>query len=102
MIMARSKRASIHYVNNADFLTSLQEKQMSFQPDFILEYAHYLRDHFESQGHKDVEVYVDSYVTLNGRLSTTFIDPSIDLAKIEESFLHKNWIKPFTDEIKGL
>ena len=90
------------YVNNADFLTPLQEKQMSFQPDFILEYAHYLRDHFTAQGHQNVEVYVESYVALNGRLSTTYIDPDVNLATIKESFRHKNWIKPFNDEIKGL
>ena len=90
------------YVDNTDFLTPLQEKQMSFQPDFILEYAHYLRDHFQSQGHQAVKVYVESYVALNGRLSTTYIDPTVDLAQIEDSFKHKTWVKPFTDEIKGL
>lgn len=90
------------YVDNTDFLTPLQEKQMSFQPDFILEYAHYLRDHFESQGHQKVAVYVESYVALNGRLSSTYIDPKVDLVKIEDSFKHKTWVKPFTDEIKGL
>ncbi len=90
------------YVNNADFLTPLQEKQMSFQPDFILEYAHYLRDHFTAQGHQNVEVYVESYVTLNGRLSNTYIDPDVNLAEIKESFIHKHWINPFNDEIKGL
>ena len=90
------------YVDNTDFLTPLQEKQMSFQPDFILEYAHYLRDHFESQGHQEVQVYVESYVALNGRLSTTYIDPEVNLAKIEDSFKHKTWVIPFTDEIKGL
>ena len=30
------------YVKNDDFLTAFQIKHMSFQPDFILEYAHYL------------------------------------------------------------
>lgn len=90
------------YVDNSDFLTPFQEKQMSFQPDFILEYAHYLRDHFTAEGHQNVEVYVESYVALNGRLSTTYIDPDVNLAEIKESFKHKNWIKPFKDEIKGL
>ncbi|KKM86983.1 hypothetical protein LCGC14_1273500 [marine sediment metagenome] len=90
------------YVDNSDFLTGFQEKQMSFQPDFILEYAHYLRDHFESQGHNQVEVYVESRVTLNGRRSTPLVNPSIDLAKEKESFKHKNWINPFSDEIKGI
>ncbi|WP_424962895.1 HTTM domain-containing protein [Ekhidna sp.] len=89
------------YIDNNDFLTSFQEKQMSFQPDFILEYAHYLRDHFAAQG-KEVEVYVESYVALNGRRSQPYIDPSVDLAKQEESFKHKNWILPFEDEIKGI
>lgn len=89
------------YVDNADFLTPFQEKQMAFQSDFILEYAHYLKDHFENDGHQEVEVYVDSQVTLNGRLSTTFIDPKVDLTKEKESFKHKKWIIPFKDEIKG-
>ncbi len=88
------------YVNNADFLTPFQEKQMSFQPDFILEYAHYLGDHFKKDGHKNIEVYVESYVALNGRLSQPFINPKIDLYQKKESFKHKDWILPFTDKIK--
>ena len=90
------------YVNNSDFLTPFQEKQMAFQPDFILEYAHYLKDHFEKDGHKNVQIFVDCQVALNGRLSTTFIEPNVDLAQERESFAHKNWITPFKDEIKGI
>jgi hypothetical protein len=90
------------YVDNTDFLTPFQEKQMSFQPDFILEYAHYLKGHFESQGHQAVEVYVDCSVALNGRVSKPYIDPEVDLGKQRESFRHKTWILPFEDEIKGL
>ncbi|WP_462253211.1 HTTM domain-containing protein [Ekhidna sp.] len=89
------------YIDNSDFLTSFQEKQMATQPDFILEYAHYLRDHFLTQG-KEVEVYVESYVALNGRRSQPYIDPTVDLTKCKESFNHKNWILPFKDEIKGI
>ncbi len=89
------------YVDNQDFLTPFQEKQMSFQPDFILEYAHFLGDHFKNQGHKNLKVYVDSFVALNGRPSQRFVDPTADLYQIEESFKHKNWIIPFKHEIKG-
>lgn len=90
------------YVDNQNFLTPLQEKQMSFQPDFILEYAHYLGDHFKKQGHKNIQVFAESFVALNGRLSQPFIDKSIDLYKEKESWKHKNWILPLNDEIKGL
>ena len=90
------------YVDNTDFLTPFQEKQMSFQPDFILEYGHYLASHFQSQGHGELEVYVESYVALNGRRSQPYIDPTIDLKVQIDSFKPKSWILPFKDEIKGL
>lgn len=89
-------------VNNKLFLTPFQEKQMSFQPDFIIEYAHFLHDYYQQQGIKNPIVTVDSYVALNGRLSQRYIDPKVDLAKQKDTFKHKTWILPFNDEIKGL
>ena len=90
------------YVDNSDFLTPFQEKQMSFQPDFILEYAHFLADHFREQGHENIEVYVESYVGLNGRKSQPYISPDVNLLNFADSFKHKTFILPFKDEIKGL
>ena len=89
-------------VDNTDFLTPFQEKQMSTQPDFILQYAHFLGEHFEAQGHENVAVYAESYVALNGRLSQPYVDPNVDLMKQQESFCRKEWILPFNDTIKGL
>ncbi|WP_310557000.1 HTTM domain-containing protein [Flavobacterium sp.] len=88
-------------INNSHFLTTFQEKQMSFQPDFILEYAHYLCDYYKKQGIQNPEVYVESYVALNGRLSQKYIDQKINLANEYESFQPKTWILPFNDEIIG-
>ncbi|MEM9647516.1 MAG: HTTM domain-containing protein [Bacteroidota bacterium] len=90
------------YVDNRDFLTPFQEKQMSFQPDFIVEYAHFLKGHFEKDGHKNLAVYVECFVALNGRLSQPYIDPNVDLTQERDSFKHKTWILPFKDEIKGI
>ena len=90
------------YVDNSDFLTPFQEKQMAFQPDFILEYAHYLADHFKKDGHRNIEVYAESYVALNGRQSRPYIDPEVNLLEHDDSFEHKTFILPFNDEIKGL
>ncbi len=89
------------FVDNSLFLTAFQEKQMAFQPDFILQYAHFLHNHYRKIGVNDPIINVDSYVALNGRLSKRYIDPKIDLAKEYESFQHKTWILPFNDEIKG-
>lgn len=90
------------YIDNMQFLTRFQEKQMSTQPDFILQYAHFLEDHFEQKGIENPEIYVDSYVALNGRSSQRYVNPEIDLSEIEPSLKHRTWLLPFNDEIKGL
>ena len=89
-------------VNNSDFLTTFQEKQMSTQPDFIVQYAHYLGTHFASEGHQNIAVHVESYVALNGRLSQPYIDPAVNLLEVEDTFAHKEWILDFNDTIQGL
>ncbi len=86
------------YVQNEDFLTAFQQKQMSTQPDFIVEYAHYLGDHFKSQGHQNVQIFVESYASLNGRLSQPFIDPTVDLLTVKNSFKAKSFILPLRND----
>jgi hypothetical protein len=99
--VTNSATGGFFYVENQDFLTPFQEKQMSFQPDFILEYAHHLGSHFKEMGHQNVEVYAESYVSLNGRRSTRFIDQKIDLLTQKRSLRNYAWILPFNDEING-
>jgi hypothetical protein len=88
-------------VDNAQFLTPLQEKMMSTQPDMILQFAHILRDHYSEKAWDSPSVFVESYVSINGRLSKPFINSLTDLASERESFSHKPWILPFDYEIKG-
>ena len=76
------------------FLTPQQEKQMSFQPDMILEFAHFLEDEYKMRGHREVAVTVEAYVSLNGRPSQYLIDPSTDLTEYQNSIGVKEWILP--------
>ena len=96
-----SETSESFYVTNDKFLTEFQERQMSFQPDFILEYAHYIGDYYNKNGLNNVQVYAESFVTLNGRLSKRFIDPTVDLMKEKRGFSNKKWITNLEDEIKG-
>lgn len=91
-------------VDNSQFLTKTQEKQMSFQPDMILQYAHFLRDYYSDreirvgdQSHKisNPRVTAEVYVRMNNSGSRLFIDPEVDLAQIKEGWKHKNWIIPY-------
>lgn len=84
-------------VNNREYLTPLQEKMMSTQPDLILKYAHHLRESFSQKGWEIPKVYAEVYVTLNGRPSTLFIDSTVNLAAEKLSWRHYRWILPFKD-----
>ena len=89
------------YVQNGHFLNPFQEKQMATQPDFILEYAHFLEKFYQQSGIQNPEIYVESFVALNGRSSQPYINPTIDLTTIKSSWKSKTFILPFSDEIKG-
>lgn len=80
-----------HAVDNRMYLTKLQEKQMSTQPDLILQYAHYLKA-MNAAWLPQAAVYAEAYVTVNGRASRLFIDPTVDLAKENDGFAEKTWV----------
>ena len=89
-------------IKNDDFLTSFQEKQMAFQPDFILEYAHHLAEYYKINHNRNIAVYADSYVSLNGRSTKRFVDPTIDLTTRSRNLIPIDWLLPFNDTIHGI
>ncbi|AWV97759.1 HTTM domain-containing protein [Arcticibacterium luteifluviistationis] len=84
-------------VDNGEFLNAHQEKQMAFQPDMILQYAHFLGQYYQNQGVLEPEVRVKAWVTLNARPSQLIVDPNVDLMEVKDSWQKKDWILPFTD-----
>lgn len=95
------KTKSWFYVDHEKFLTDYQKKQIRTQADFILEFAHFLQAHYKAKGIEEPEIFVESFIALNGRLSKRFIDPTVDLTKVKDSWQHKEWILPFNDNIYG-
>ncbi len=81
-------------VVNSDFLNPHQEKQMAMQPDMILQFANFLHHHYKSKGVNDPSVRAEVYVTLNSKTSQLLIDPTINLASIEDGWKPKRWILP--------
>ena len=82
-------------INNSTYLQPYQEKQMSFQPDMMLQFAHFLEEEYQQKGIQDPEVRVEAYVTLNGRKSKLMIDPYRDLTKENINLKPKDWIIPY-------
>lgn len=78
-------------VDNRIYLTAQQEKQMSTQPDLIVRYAKYVQE-MNAGWLPGAEVYAEGYVSVNGRGSRAFTDPSVDLAKQQDGFAEKTWV----------
>jgi vitamin K-dependent gamma-carboxylase len=105
-VMVREKNGSILYVVSSprtgkvwhvrptQYLTRLQEREASGQPDLILQLAHRVRDEYGSLGHGPVEVRAQALVSLNGRRAQPLIDPTVDLAKISAGLGRAGWISP--------
>lgn len=117
----RSKRGSIMFivkhpasgreftVDPDDYLNSRQLRKMSARPTMILQFAHWLRDRFEAEGLQGIEIYAESFASLNGRAQQRLIDNTVNLAAIEWSILPnhmhegangKPWIVPLHTERK--
>jgi len=109
-VMVREKNGSITFVVRApragrtfyvaphQYLTRLQEREMSSQPDLILQLAHRIRDDYAARGVGPVEVRADTWVSLNGRAIHRLIDPNVDLSRIEDGLGKADWILPEPSE----
>lgn len=105
-VMAREKNASVTFVVRSrttgrewhvpprQYLTPLQEREMSVQPDLILQLAQRIARDFEAEGKGPVEVHADARASLNGRPAAVFVDPEVDLASERDGLAPKDWIRP--------
>lgn len=105
-VMTREKNGSITYIVESDrekrtwyvsprkYLTDRQERELSSQPDLVLQLAHHVREEFQARGHADVRVRVEALVSLNGRPAAPLIDPKVDLSRIDDGIGKASWILP--------
>lgn len=99
VFVTNPKTGEVHSVDLSFDLHSRQISKMAQNPDMILQYVHYLEDKLIREGifEEDVEIRVESWVSLNGREPQLLVDPRVDLSKIEPTLLPKPWIVPLRD-----
>ncbi|MCF4100361.1 HTTM domain-containing protein [Gillisia sp. M10.2A] len=82
------------YIDKNKYLSRKQRGAVSSKPDLIWQFSQRLKKEYAAQG-KEVEVYVDSKVSVNGRPYERFIDPKVDLGNEKwHHFKHHSWILP--------
>lgn len=75
-----------------DHLTEQQMRHMAYQPDMILEFAHYLASRHPFDPSHDIAVYAEVHVSHNGAASKLLIDPQRNLLNEARSLSPKSWI----------
>lgn len=109
-VMVREKNGSITYhardpesgrtwqVSPTRYITWRQANEMAGQPDLILQIAHHVAAELRERGVSHPEVRAEAWVSLNGRRSALMIDPTVDLAAIEDGIGIAAWILPAPTE----
>lgn len=75
-------------------LTPFQLDRMNAQAYMILQYSHHIADVYREQGYDEVEVRVETMMSLNSREFQKLIDPTVDLAAQPVTLLPATWIIP--------
>jgi hypothetical protein len=87
-------RQHTYDVSPREYLTRVQEAEMSSQPDLILQLARHIHDDYARRGYGDVQVRAASRVSLNGRRSAPFVDESVDLARVDDGLALARFVLP--------
>ena len=77
-------------VDPAEELGRRQVAMLATQPDLILGYAHRIAD----RAGRDVHVFADAFVAYDGRPSARLVDPTVDLAAVEDGLGTYDWVLP--------
>ncbi len=81
-------------INMSDYLTKKQIRTASCKPDVIWQFAQHLKKTYAKKG-KDVKVFVDAKISVNGRPYQRLIDKNTDLASVPWYWAkHNDWILP--------
>ncbi|MDR5589108.1 HTTM domain-containing protein [Christiangramia sp. SM2212] len=86
------------YVDKKKYLSRKQLRSISTKPDMIWQFAQRLEKEYAEQG-KEIEVYVEGKISVNGGEYKPLIDPKVDLAAEKwQHFKHHDWILPSNSE----
>lgn len=75
----------VEVVGPGEVLADWQSAAAMVRADLILSTAHLIARAERERSGRSVEVYADAVVAWNGRLRTTWIDPTVDLAALDRS-----------------
>ncbi|QCR23230.1 HTTM domain-containing protein [Pontibacter sp. SGAir0037] len=89
-----SKTGEEQQVFPRQYLTRHQASEMADNPDMLWQFAQFLKKEYAKKGVQQPQVYVQSYLSLNGYERHPLVDPTVDLAAIPYTMGAKSWVTP--------
>ncbi len=85
-------------IDKNQYLSSKQRRLVNTKPDAIWQFAQFLKNEYQQEG-KEVAVYVNSRVSVNGKKIKVLIDPDVDLTSVDWNYFTTNpWVIKYEDE----
>jgi vitamin K-dependent gamma-carboxylase len=109
-VMVREKNAGVTYrvtnpvtgkiteVAPRKYLTARQGRDFATQPDLLLQLGKRIAKDYSAREGVPVTVHVDAIVSLNGRRAARLVDPTVDLARVDDGLGKATWILPMPEE----
>jgi len=86
-------------VKPSKYLNYYQTRKLSTHPDLMVEFSHHLKEAWIKKGYKDVQVQIQSWVSLNGRSHQKLIKGGTDLTKYNWGFSGYHFIKELREPL---
>lgn len=85
----------------SDFLNERQLSRMGKDPDMIIEFVHYVRDHYRERD-RELQIRVLALASLNGRKPQLLMNPYTDYCRTDRKLVGTQpWIPPLTEPLRS-
>lgn len=96
-VIDKKTKLDLNY-NLSEKLTPKQLGLVATKPDGMWQMAQHIKEEFAQKG-REVEIYIDSRLSVNGKPYLLFIDPTVDFAEAKwDYFRHNEWIILYDNE----
>ena len=81
-------------------LNQRQLSRMGKDPDMILDFIQFVKNHYRDYGDGELEIYVLALASLNGRKPQLLMDPTINYAVVDRVWGTQPWIVPLHEPLR--
>lgn len=100
-LVVQQDSGEVHQIDPAQYLNSRQVSKLAIHPDMILQFAHFLRDRFQTASGSPPQVMAFAKASLNRRPLALLLDPKRNLALEKRTLWPQTWLLPLSEPLRS-